>query len=183
MAFEQNLPVSAVSQLSGFHIQLFGRISILQRSSWWFLQVSHLTYLVFLAFKGFQFISSQFPSFRTHNRGQNSLGHMRSALKEAFPVCKLLPLTANAPLPPAAMLVDGRGHIFNSSMTFSSAFNIAMGGWGISTRNFPQNTKGVLSFVRDCSYLAVFPVSLAIWETEFPAFKTFLEKTGKMGKP
>ena len=33
------------------------------------------------------------------NRGQNSLGQMFFALKEAFPVCKLLPFTANAPSP------------------------------------------------------------------------------------
>ena len=37
-------------------------------------------------------------------------------------------------------------------MKFSSAFNIAMGGGGISTRNFLQNTKCIMSFVRDCSF-------------------------------
>ena len=35
-------------------------------------------------------------------------------------------------------------------MTFSSAFSIAMGGGGISTQNFLQNTECVMSFVRDC---------------------------------
>ena len=37
--------------------------------------------------------------FETYNRRQNSLEHMSFALKEAFPVRKLLPFTANAPFP------------------------------------------------------------------------------------
>ena len=67
----------------------------------------------------------QLPS---HNRGQNSLGQMFFALKEAFPVCKLLPFTANAPLPPWQCWLLKEDILVNSSMKFSSAFNIAMGG-------------------------------------------------------
>ena len=87
---------------------------------------------------------------RNYNRGQNSLVQMSFALKEAFPVCKLLPFTANAP--PHCNV--GRWKKTNSSMTLSSALNIAMRGnrgGGISTRNFLQNTKCVTSFVRDWS--------------------------------
>ena len=53
---------------------------------------------------------------------------MSFVLKEAFPVRKLLPFTANAP--PIAMLVAGEDILVNSSMTFASAFNIALAGWG-----------------------------------------------------
>ena len=64
------------------------------------------------------------------DRGQNSLGQMFFALKEAFPVCKLLPFTANAPLPPLQCWLLKEDILVNSSMKFSSAFNIAMGGGG-----------------------------------------------------
>ena len=76
------------------------------------------------------------------------------ALKEAFPLCKLLPFTANAPLPPLQCWLLKEDILVNSYMKFSSAFNIAMGGGGgISTRNFFQNTKCIMSFVRDCRML------------------------------
>ena len=79
------------------------------------------------------------------------------ALKEAFPVRKLLPFTANAPLPSMQCWLLEADILVNSSMTFSSAFNIAMGdGGGTPTRNFLQNTKCFMSFVRDCSSVFVF---------------------------
>ena len=42
--------------------------------------------------------------------------------------------------------------LVNSCMTFSSAFNIEMGGGGVGDLNskFLQNTKCVKSFIRDC---------------------------------
>ena len=78
----------------------------------------------------------------TYNRGQNSLGQMSFALKEAFPVCELLPFTANAPLPPPLpcwLLEEDK--LGNSSMTFSSAFNIAMGGGGLNFRSITFEIK------------------------------------------
>ena len=52
------------------------------------------------------------------------------ALKEAFPVCKLLPFTANTPCPPLQCWLLKEDILVNPSMTFPSAFNIAMGGGG-----------------------------------------------------
>ena len=72
------------------------------------------------------------------------------ALKETVPVCKLLPFTVNAPLPPLQCRLLKEDILVNSSMKFSSVFNIVMGVGGISTRNFLQNTKCIMSFVRDC---------------------------------
>ena len=80
-------------------------------------------------------------SVRSHNRGQNLLGHMSFALKEAFPVCKLLPFTANAPLPPLQCWLLEEDILVNSFMTFSSAFNIAMGGGGDLNSKFPPKYK------------------------------------------
>ena len=88
------------------------------------------------------YANTRLSNFHTYNPGQNSLGQMFFALKEAFPVCKLLPFTANAPSPPPLQCWLLKEDILvNSSMKFLSAFNIAMGGGGISTRNFLQNTK------------------------------------------
>ena len=93
------------------------------------------------------------PDVASYNRGQNSLGQMFFALKEAFPVCKLLPFTANAPLPPIAMLVAERRHTCQLIYEIFISFQHCNGGWGggISTQNFLQNTKCIMSFVRDCS--------------------------------
>ena len=97
-------------------------------------------------------VSFDRSSFVSYNRGQNSLGQMFFSLKEAFPVCKLLPFTANTPLPPIAMLVAERRHtcqlIYEVFISFQHC-NGGVGG-GISTRNFFQNTKCIMSFVRDC---------------------------------
>ena len=54
------------------------------------------------------------------------------------------------PSPPLQCRLLKEDILVNSSMKFSSAFNIAMGGGGISTRNFLQNTKCIMSFFRDC---------------------------------
>ena len=67
---------------------------------------------------------------RNYNRGQNSLGHMSFALKEPFPVRKVLPSVQMPPLPPLQCWLLEEGILFNSSTTFSSAFNIAIGGGG-----------------------------------------------------
>ena len=80
-------------------------------------------------------------SQNTYNHGQNSLGQMFFALKEAFPVCKLLPFTANAPLPPLQCWLLKEDMLVNSSMKFSSAFNIAMGGGGDLNSKFPPKYK------------------------------------------
>ena len=70
-----------------------------------------------------------------NNRRKNSMGQMSFALKEAFPVCKLLPFTANAPLPPLQCWLLEEDILVNSSMTFSSAFFISFqhcnGGGGV----------------------------------------------------
>ena len=76
-----------------------------------------------------------------YNRGQNLLRHMSFALKEAFSVRKLLPFTANAPLPPLQFWFLEEDMLVNSSMTFSSAFNIAMGGGGHLNSKFPPKYK------------------------------------------
>ena len=84
---------------------------------------------------------SGFLATDSYNRGQNSLGQMFFALKEAFLVCKLLPFTANAPLPPLQCWLQKEDILVNSSMKFSSAFNIAMGGGGDLNSKFPPKYK------------------------------------------
>ena len=54
------------------------------------------------------------------------------------------------PLPPLQCWLLAEDIFVKSSLTFSSAVNIAMGVGGITTRNFLQNTQCVMSFVRDC---------------------------------
>ena len=77
----------------------------------------------------------------SYNRGQNSLGHMSFALKEAFPVRKLRPSLLMPPLPPLQCWLLEEDILANSSMTFSSAFNIAMGGGGDLNSKFPPKYK------------------------------------------
>ena len=80
----------------------------------------------------------------TYNRGQNSLGNMSFALKEAFPVRKLRPFSANAPSPQLQCWLLEEDILVNSSMTFSSASNIAMGegvGGGDLNLKFPPKYK------------------------------------------
>ena len=64
---------------------------------------------------------------RTYNCGQNSLGHMSFALKEAFPVCKLLP-------PLTAVVVAGRRDTCQLIYDIFISFQHYNGGGGISTR-------------------------------------------------
>ena len=64
----------------------------------------------------------------------------------------MLPFTANAPSPPLQCWLLEENILVHPFITFSSAFNIAMGGGGITTRNFLQNTKCVMSFVRNIHY-------------------------------
>ena len=73
----------------------------------------------------------------TFNRGQNSLGHISFALKEAFLVCKLLHFTANAPPPPTAMLVAGRRHICQVIFDIFISFQHCNAGWGDHNSKFP----------------------------------------------
>ena len=68
---------------------------------------------------------------RPTNPGQNSLGQMLFALKEAFPLCKLLPFTANAPSPPPiTMLVAERRHTCQLIYEIFISFQHCNGGWG-----------------------------------------------------
>ena len=78
---------------------------------------------------------------KSYNCEQSSLGHMSFALKEAFPVRKLLPFIANAPLPPLQCWLLEEDILVNSFMTFSSAFNIAMGGGRDLNLKFPPKYK------------------------------------------
>ena len=77
----------------------------------------------------------------TYNRGQNSLGQMFFALKETFPVCKLLPFTANAPPPPIAMLVAERRHTCQLIYEICISFQHCNGGWGDLNSKFPPKYK------------------------------------------
>ena len=79
----------------------------------------------------------------TDNRGQNSLGQMFFALKEAFPVCKLLPFTANAPLPPIAMLVAERRHTCQLIYEIFISFQHCNGGWGGSQLEISSKIQSV----------------------------------------
>ena len=80
-------------------------------------------------------------NFENYNRGKNSLGQMSFALKEAFLVCKLLHFTANAPLPPTAMLVAGRRHICQVIFDIFISFQYCNGGWGDHNSKFPPKYK------------------------------------------
>ena len=77
----------------------------------------------------------------SYNRGQNSLGHMSFAFKEAFPVRKLLPFTANAPFPPIAMLLAGRRHTCLLIYDIFISFQRCNGGWGDPNSKFPPKYK------------------------------------------
>ena len=66
---------------------------------------------------------------------------MSFALREAFSVCILLPFTANAPLPPLQCWLLEEDIPVNSSMAFSSAFNIAMGDGGDLNSKLPPKYK------------------------------------------
>ena len=74
----------------------------------------------------------------SYNRGQNSLRQMSFAEKEAFPACKLLPSTANAPLPSLQCWLLEEDILVNSSMKSSSAFNITMRDGGDLNSKFPR---------------------------------------------
>ena len=80
-------------------------------------------------------------ALQSYNPGQNLLGQMFFALKEAFPACKLLPFTANAPLLPIAMLVAERRHTCQLIYEIFISFQHCSGAWGDFNSKFHPKYK------------------------------------------
>ena len=85
-----------------------------------------------------------------YNRGQSPLGQMILSSKEVFPVCKLLCSIPKPRPPPLQCWLLEEDILVNSSMTSSSAFNIAVGGGGLSSK-FPPKNEEVSSVQADSS--------------------------------
>ena len=84
-----------------------------------------------------------------YNPGQNSLRQMIFTSTYAFPIIKILPVTAKCPLP-----LCNFGRL--KKHTCELIYDISIGcqhcnwGWGLSTQNLLQKAECLMSFVRDC---------------------------------
>ena len=125
-------PKPNVSNVTQQNNMAYENLPFYRQQAWYIVKVRKLLHL----------------KFKSHNRGQNSLEQMSFALKDSFPACKLLPSTANAPLPHCNVGCLRKTYLSTHLCHFHPRSTLQWGG-GISTQNFLQRRS---VSVHDCSF-------------------------------